>query len=238
CVTQVLNPSGSAPVTWLAVDPTSPDTVYATVSGFAPGIHVFKTTTAGATWNPTGSAAALSGVPANTIAIDPGASNTLYLGTDHGIYRSDTSGGSWYRDSNGLPNVPVYAITPDASRNLLFAATHGRGVYLWSSIIGKTYVDGPINKLVLDQPVFGGHYLPNASCLVKVLRADGSVCASGRTDALGGTIQTDADGNLGATKANLYTDLPVVWVCAHGNCLGTDVRKCIQGTEGPAGIEV
>jgi uncharacterized repeat protein (TIGR01451 family) len=239
CWTQVSNPSGSAPVTWLAVDPTSPDTVYATVSGFAPGIHVFKTTTAGATWNPTGSLAELSGVPANTITIDPGASNVLYLGTDHGIYRSDTSGGSWYRYSNGLPNVPVYAITPDASRNLLFAATHGRGVYLLSSfVIGRTYVDGPINKLVLDQPVFGGRYAPNASCLVKVLRADGSVCASGRTDALGGTIQTDADGNLGATKANLYIDMPVVWACAHGNCLGTDVRKCIQGTAGPAGVEV
>ncbi|HET8947312.1 MAG TPA: hypothetical protein VFQ07_10040, partial [Candidatus Polarisedimenticolia bacterium] len=97
CWTQVSNPSGSAPVTWLAVDPADADKVYATVSGFAPGIHVLKTTNAGVTWNPTGSLAELSGVPANTITIDPAASSTLYLGTDHGIYRSDTSGGSWYR---------------------------------------------------------------------------------------------------------------------------------------------
>jgi uncharacterized repeat protein (TIGR01451 family) len=241
CWVQVSNPSGSAPVTWLAVDPASADTVYATVSGFAPGIHVFKTTNAGTTWNATGSLAELSGVPANTITIDPGASSTLYVGTDHGIYRSDTAGGSWYRDSDGLPNVPVYAITPDASRGLLFAATHGRGVYLWSSIIGKIYVDGPIRvgpEIRYNGVLTGSKFLPNQSCLVKVLRQDGGVCASGRTDAFGGTIQTDAEGNLGATKTNTYTDMPVVWACARGNCLGTDVRKCIQGTEGPAGIEV
>ncbi len=242
CWTQVSNPSGSAPVTWLAVDPTSPDTVYATVSGFAPGIHVFKTTNAGTIWNPTGSLAELSGVPANTITIDPGASNTLYLGTDHGIYRSDTFGGLWNRFSDGLPNVPVYAITPDASRNLLFAATHGRGAYLLSSfVIGRTLVDGPIRvgpEIKYNGVLTGSKFLPNQSCLVKVLRQDGSVCASGRTDALGGTIQTDAEGNLGATKANLYTDMPVVWACAQGNCLGTDVRKCIQGTQGPADVEV
>jgi hypothetical protein len=238
CWTQVSNPSGGAPVTWLAVDPASADTVYATVSGFAPGIHVFKTGNKGVTWNPTGSLAELSGVPADTITIDPGAGNVLYLGTDHGVYRSDNSGGSWYRFSSGLPNVPVYAIAADAAHGRLFAATHGRGVYLWSSVFGRTYVEGPIKKLVLDQPVFGGHYLPNASCNLKVLRQDGSVCASGRTDAFGGTIRTDAEGFLGSTRTNYYSNLPVVWACAQGNCLGTDAQRCIQGTSGPAAVEV
>jgi uncharacterized repeat protein (TIGR01451 family) len=242
CWTQVSNPSGSAPVTWLAVDPSSPDTVYATVSGFAPGIHAFKTINAGGTWTTTGSLAELSGVPANTITIDPGASNTLYLGTDHGIYRSDNAGGAWYRHSNGLPNVPVYAITPDASRGLLYAATHGRGAWLWSSILGRTYVDGPIKKRVLDQPVFGQHYLPNVSCNVKVMAADGSVCASGPTDAIGGTIHTDAEGNLVTTQANKYVDMPIVWACTQGNCLGTDVRRCLGDlggrNPGPSGVEV
>jgi uncharacterized repeat protein (TIGR01451 family) len=237
CWNQVSNPLGSAPVTWLAVDPSSPDTVYATVSGFAPGIHVLKTANAGVTWNATGSLAELSGVPADTITIDPGAGNTLYLGTDHGIYRSDTSGGSWYRFSNGLPNVPVYAITPDASRGLLFAATHGRGAWLLSKVYGRTMVDGPVRKLVLDQPVFGQHYEPNVSCNVKVLAADGSVCASGGTDAIGGTIHTDADGNLVTSQADLYVDLPVVWACAHGNCLGTDVKRCLKAP-GPGSAEV
>jgi uncharacterized repeat protein (TIGR01451 family) len=243
CWTQVSNPSGNAPVTWLAVDPTSADTVYATVSGFAPGIHVFKTTNAGVAWNATGSLAELSGVPANTITIDPGASNTLYLGTDHGIYRSDSFGGSWYRFSSGLPNVPVYAITPDESRLLLFAATHGRGAYLLTSSngIGRTYVDGPIRvgpEIRYNQALFGQKYAPGTSCLVKVLAADGSVCASGRTDALGGTIHTDAEGNLATTQANKYVDLPVVWACAQGSCLDTEMRKCIQGTAGPSGVEV
>ena len=243
CWNQVSNPSGDAPVTWLAVDLTSPDTVYATVSGFAPGIHVFRTTNHGVNWNPTGSLAELSGVPANTITVDPGAGNVLYLGTDHGIYRSDNSGGSWYRFSNGLPNVPVYAITPDESRLLLFAATHGRGAWLLASNngIGRTMVEGPIRvgpEIRYNLPVFGQKYAPNASCLVKVLAADGSVCASGRTDAIGGTIHTDAEGTLVTSQANLYVDMPLVWACHDAVCLGVDASRCVQGTAGPSGVVV
>jgi uncharacterized repeat protein (TIGR01451 family) len=243
CWTQVSNPSGNAPITWLAVDPTSADNVYATVSGFAPGIHVFKTANAGVTWSPAGSHPDLSGVPANTITIDPGAPKVLYLGTDHGIYRSDSYGDSWNRFSDGLPNVPVYAITPDASRDLLFAATHGRGAYLLTSNkgIGRMLVDGPIRvgpEIRYNLPVFGSHLAENASCLVKVLAADGSVCASGRTDALGGTIHTDAEGTLATSQANKYVDLPMVWACAQGSCLDTEMRKCVRGTAGPSGVEV
>jgi uncharacterized repeat protein (TIGR01451 family) len=243
CWTQVSNPSGSAPVTWLAVAKASPDVVYATVSGFAPGVHVFETINHGVNWGPTGSRPELSGEPANTITIDPGADNVLYLGTDHGIYRSEDFGGSWNRFSSGLPNVPVYAITPDESRLLLFAATHGRGAWLLASNngIGRTLVDGPIRvgpEIRYNLPVFGQKYAPGASCLVKVQAADGSVCASGRTDAIGGTIHTDAEGNLATSQANLYVDLPVVWACAHGFCLDTEMKKCMQGTQGPSGVEV
>ena len=243
CWTQVSNPGGNAPVTWLAVDPTSADNVYATVSGFAPGIHVFKTANAGVVWSPAGSHPDLDGVPANTITVDPGDPKVLYLGTDHGIYRSDSHGDSWNRFSDGLPNVPVYAITPDESRELLFAATHGRGAWLLTSNkgIGRTLVDGPIRvgpEIRYNLPVFGSHLSENASCLVKVIAADGSVCASGRTDALGGTIHTDAEGNLATTQANKYVDLPVVWACAQGSCLDTEMRKCVQGTAGPSSVEV
>src|SRR5262249_35122719 len=160
------------------------------------------------------------------ITIDPGSSNVLYLGTDHGIYRSDNHGDIWNRYSNGLPNVPVYAITPDASRGLLFAATHGRGAYLLTQFpTGRSMVDGPIRfgpEIRYDLPVFGQHYLPGETCSVKVLAADGSVCASGGTDALGGSIHTDAEGNLATSRAGMYTDMPIVWGCAQGKCLDTE----------------
>jgi hypothetical protein len=70
------------------------------------------------------------------------------------------------------------------------------------------------------------------------MRQDGSICASGRSDALGGTIMTDAEGFLGSTKAGFFNNLPVVWTCAQGNCLGTDARSCIQGGNGPGAVEI
>jgi photosystem II stability/assembly factor-like uncharacterized protein len=238
CWTQVASPLPGAPVTWIAIDPTNPDLAYATVSGFGAGVHAFTTTSAGASWAATGSLAELNGVPADVIAIDPSSPGTLFLGTDHGIYKSITSGGSWFRYSDGLPNVPVYSILFDTSHGRLFAATHGRGAYLLGPVFSKVYVDGPIKKLVLDQPAFGGGFRPNQGCGVKVLRQDGSVCASGSTDALGGAIGTDADGVLVSTKAGYFTGLPVVWTCAHGNCLGTDVKNCLQAGNPIAAIEV
>jgi uncharacterized repeat protein (TIGR01451 family) len=233
----------NAPITWIAVDPSDENTAYATVSGFAPINHVYKTTNGGVTWSLTlGSLTELNGGPANTIAIDPNSPGHLYLGTDKGIYKSDNGGNVWSPFSNGLPNVPVYAITIDGSRGLVFAATHGRGAYLLSSVpVGRTYVDGPIRvgpEIRYNVPVFAGDYLPNQSCLVKVQKQDGSICASGRIDALGGTIHTDAEGVLVSSKAGSFTDLPVVWACAQGNCLGTDVRNCL-GAGGMAGaVEV
>src|SRR5262249_19834801 len=65
-----------------------------------------------------------------------------------------------------------------------------------------------------------------------------SVCASGGTDAIGGSIHTDAEGNLASSQAGMYTDLPLVWACAQNKCLDTEMRKCVQGTQGPSGVTI
>ncbi|HZI94731.1 MAG TPA: hypothetical protein VFE84_10840 [Patescibacteria group bacterium] len=218
----------AAPITWIAVDPTQPDTAYATLSGFFAGIHVYKTTNAGVSWSPTGSIADLTGVPANTIAIDPSDTNILWLGTDKGVYKSTNGGAAWFRFSNGLPNVPVYALALDGPNGRLVAATHGRGAWILTPVFLGHYVDGPIHKLVLDQPVFGHAFRPNQGCGLKILRANGTVCASGSIDALGGTLMTDAEGFLVSSKAGVFSNLPVVWACAMGKCLGTDIKSCNQ----------
>ena len=44
-----------------------------------------------------------------------------------------------------------------------------------------------------------------------ILRRDGTECASGGTDAMGGTIQTDGTGRLVTSNGGFYIDQPVAW---------------------------
>ncbi len=131
-------------VTSLAVHPGDPDTAYATYSGFddvATGDgHVFVTVDRGLTWADT--TANLPDVPVNQIAIDPAAPQMVYLVTDIGPYVSTNGGQSWRRYSGGFPNVATFEIAVQQP-NLLFAATHGRGMFqaFGCTAVGTTDVD-------------------------------------------------------------------------------------------------
>ncbi|HKY31923.1 MAG TPA: hypothetical protein VJV23_05255 [Candidatus Polarisedimenticolia bacterium] len=216
------------PVTWIAVHPGDPNTAYATLGGFFPGVHVYKTTNGGVSWSATGAHADLNGVPAKTIAVEPGAPSRLWLGTDVGVYKSHNSGLSWFRHSNGLPNVPVFEISIDASRGRVYAGTHGRGAYILTSPFLSNY-EGWMNDQIWDIPVYGNGFLPNQNCTMKVLRQNLSVCAQGGTDAIGGTIQTDNNGVLVTSQGGVWNNTPVAWACLNGNCLGGGtIASCNQ----------
>ncbi|HEV2111397.1 MAG TPA: hypothetical protein VGT99_08590 [Gammaproteobacteria bacterium] len=106
----------------LAEDPQTPSTLYA---GTADGLY--KTTDGGAHWS-----AANSGMPyfnELSIAIDPEATSTVYVGTAYsgGIYKSTNGGSSWTSSSIGLPitaggfdTVPALAVDP-ADSNVVYA---------------------------------------------------------------------------------------------------------------------
>jgi photosystem II stability/assembly factor-like uncharacterized protein len=76
-------------VTSLTVDRAIPGVAYVTLSGFRSG-HVFKTTNAGATWADV--SGLLPDIPANALLQDPLDPNTIYLGTDIGVFRSTSAG--------------------------------------------------------------------------------------------------------------------------------------------------
>jgi uncharacterized repeat protein (TIGR01451 family) len=214
------------PVTGIAVDPTDDNKAYASVSGFFPGIHVYHTTDGGTTWKRvTGSLADLNGVPADTITLES-STGYLWLGTDNGVYRGVNGGSSWARLSDGMPRVPVYAFALDTTSGRIVAATHGRGAYMLTSSFLTQKVAGPIHKLVLDQPVLGAGFRPNQVCGMRLLRQDGSVCASGSTDALGGSMSTDAQGFLVSSRTGFFENMPYVWGCGQGKCLSSDVKAC------------
>lgn len=112
-------------VTSIVVAPTDGNKAYVTFSGFASG-HIFHTTDGGVTWNDI--SADIPNIPVNALLIDPTRSETLYAGTDIGVFRSLDDGQNWHRFNNGMPPVIVtgFAAQPTGAIQL---STYGRGAY-------------------------------------------------------------------------------------------------------------
>ena len=126
------NPLPNRFVTDIALDPLSSQRAVVTFSGFnsntpsTPG-HIFLTNSRGNTW--TDISGNLPDTPANSAAFHPTNSNTIYVGTDLGVFQTTDGGTTWLRLENGMPRVPVLMLRYQTASNSLFAATHGRGVY-------------------------------------------------------------------------------------------------------------
>jgi photosystem II stability/assembly factor-like uncharacterized protein len=112
-------------ITSIVVNPASADEAYLTVSGFGSG-HVFKTTDGGDNW--TDISPTLKNIPVNALLIAPADPNTLYVGTDVGVFRSLDGGTNWFAFNNGLPPVIVTGFSTQPG-GLIQISTYGRGVY-------------------------------------------------------------------------------------------------------------
>lgn len=130
--------SGSIPARYIgriAIDPTNANVAYVALNGFglAAGQHVWKTTNllSGApTWSAAGNG--IPDVPTNTIVIDPSNPNTLYAGTDIGVFSTSDGGATWIPFSNGLPRVAVFGMELQNAYQVLKIATHGRGIFQYN----------------------------------------------------------------------------------------------------------
>jgi photosystem II stability/assembly factor-like uncharacterized protein len=72
-------------------------------------------------------ATALPDVPYYAVAFED--ANTIYVGSDIGVFRTTDGGSSWTNFSQGLPNTAIYDMRFYPGENLLRAATHGRGLW-------------------------------------------------------------------------------------------------------------
>ncbi|HET6979493.1 MAG TPA: SBBP repeat-containing protein [Pyrinomonadaceae bacterium] len=125
-------PSGIPFVRALAVDPTTPTTIYAGTNGNG---GFFKSTDGGLNWtvmNTGLSGGSFSVV--NAIVIDASNPATIYAGhgfsgVGGGISKSINGGVSWTQVNNGVPNTEINALVRDRSNNAtLYAATTTAGI--------------------------------------------------------------------------------------------------------------
>ena len=123
-------------ISGIAVDPRNPLHAFVSFSGYdaytpsTPG-HVFEVTinpgTGMATW--TDRSAGLGDQPITGIAFDA-RTGQLYAATDFGVAVLPRNAASWLAVAAGrLPPVAVYGLTIDSTSRVLYAATHGRGVW-------------------------------------------------------------------------------------------------------------
>jgi hypothetical protein len=120
-------------VTSLAFDPRDANVQYATYGNFG-GAHVFKSINGGQTWTSIDGSGAtgLPDIPTHTIVVDPDNNARLYLGTDLGVFVSTDGGATWMAEETGFgPTVTEWLVLMKnpAGQKLLFAFTHGRGVW-------------------------------------------------------------------------------------------------------------
>jgi hypothetical protein len=98
-------------------------------SGFVPGKKVYFSRTGGQTWE--NISYNLPNVPINAIEYDPSSpNNTVYIGTDLGIWYIHDGLTEWQPYSLELPLTIVNELEIDKQHSKIYAATYGRGVWV------------------------------------------------------------------------------------------------------------
>lgn len=115
-------PEGGA-VRALAVNPSSPQTLYAGTGG-----GVFKSSDGGGSWRAVNTG--LGNTTVSALAIDPVNPAILYAGTAGGVFKSVDAGAGWTDARAGLGPVTVAALAVDPSNPaVLYAGTSTGGVF-------------------------------------------------------------------------------------------------------------
>ncbi len=110
--------------------------------------HIWKSSNGGTSWAALDGTAATSngfpfGIPVNSIMEDPGDNQTIYAGTELGVYRSINGGATWARFGSGLPlvNITDFYISPTS--NLMRTSTFGRGIWELDTSIMTATITAP-----------------------------------------------------------------------------------------------
>ena len=210
----------------LAIDPTTPSTIYAGTSTHA---GLYKTTNGGASWTPMNSGM-VNILSVNTIVIDSFDPQTVYAGSGSsgslgGINKTTNGGTSWTPLSNGVPNVPITTMVADATNSsVLYAATSGAGIIkttnggtswapantgVWKSDV-QTLVRHPSNSSILFAGGSGDFF---QDAFVTKVNVSGSALLfstflGGSDTDISDGIAVDSSGNIYAVGTTLSRNFP------------------------------
>ena len=187
-------------ISGIVVDPANPLHAWISYSGYSaytPGTpgHVFEASVSGGalTLNPLEGtdAGTLDDIPVTALQRDD-ASGDLYAATDFGVLRRPAGASGWAKAAPALPVVAVYGLTVAQGGRLLYAATHGRG--LW-----KLTLPGAVSTPVATppQPTSLGTPVLTPPPVRKKARVRKAVLSRrGRVVTARLTLAPDADGSI------------------------------------------
>jgi len=145
--------------TYIDVDDDDPLSAWVVTAGFEAGKHVYHTTDGGANWS--NITYNLPNLPTNCIVHQDGSPyNTVYIGTDVGIYYSNDTLSSWVAYNDNLPNVIVSDLNINYTDSVIYAATFGRGVWKTELLMDTSLFVG-INPLNSDKVTIDLYPNPN-----------------------------------------------------------------------------
>jgi len=146
----------------LAIDPTTPSTLYVGTDG-----GVFKSTDGGGSWSVANTG--LSATNVSALAIDPVTPTTLYAGAAEGFFKSTNGGGSWSAVNAGLTDPDtsyVYSLAIDpvtpttlyaGTEDGVFKSTNGGGS--WNAVnTGLTSVEALAIDRVTPTTLYAGDF--------------------------------------------------------------------------------
>lgn len=110
----------------IAIHPQNNNRVWVTFSQYTANEKIYYTEDGGENW--INISENLPNLPANCIAYFND-NETIFIGTDIGVWYLDSTMTEWTVFNQGMPNVIVNEIEINESANLMYAATYGRGVW-------------------------------------------------------------------------------------------------------------
>ena len=158
-------PTGEFNITDLSVSNTNSSIVYMTLGGYSANRKVFFSNNAGETWSN------ISNTLPNvaTISVAAGASGSVYIGNELGVYFRAENSTVWTPFYNGLPKCPVYDLLINFTAGKIRAATFGRGI--WESDVYSPCD----NVLNISGELRGSNYFEAGSSLSASQQAGGGV---------------------------------------------------------------
>jgi photosystem II stability/assembly factor-like uncharacterized protein len=150
----------------IATHPNDINTIFVVMAGFGsrqqPLSHVWrgKVSETATSWTDISkwNGGRLPDIPVNAIAIEPDTPDTMYIGTDLGVFKTNNGGSMWTRFSQGLPNCAVFDMRLQLAKRLLRAVTHGRGIWEFK-LDAQTMSD--VDIFVRDHLMDTGRFTPS-----------------------------------------------------------------------------